>query len=509
MRVTLLLVSTVLLLHPLLAAGGEAQGNLAVRPGLARAFERDPWLQDYAQLKARLEQSYANLAWFASPQGGVDLPALDRRTKRSLLAAENEEDAKAALLSFIAGFHDGHLARVETLLPATGPAADPPAPEWDRLTAVDGCAALGYAPVRSIPFSLPFETLNGTALESDGISRPFRAATLTSTRGRKIGIVRIARFREQDSPPSLCIQEWAAQKQSAGHINPDALKEKISTAWFRALADQLARFQKERVSAVIVDIGGNSGGNDTGDWATRLFTPREVHSARLYMCASSAAEGYFNEQLEELRRALEKHPGANPKAKAALGAAIARFEQRKAGLVARKCDMSWVWREQRPWNPAGTSRLVEAGFFSGEVGFLPPGDLGDEGLAARIYWAASVDPFRGAWSGPVYVLTDGRTASSAEMFAAVLRDHGIARIVGERTAGDGGGFMFTESPVELHHSRLRFRLPNCVRLRADGTNEVAGIKPDIPVLPLQGEGPRSRAARLLELVDLDLGPLGK
>jgi C-terminal processing protease CtpA/Prc len=168
--------------------------------------------------------------------------------------------------------------------------------------------------------------------------------------------------------------------------------------------------------------------------------------------------------------------------------------------------MSWVWREQRPWNPAGCSRLVEAGFFSGQVDYLPAGALGDGQLASKLYWAASVDPFRGSWSGPVYVLTDGKTASSAEMFSAVLRDNGIAKIVGGPTAGDGGGFMYHEAPIELPHSHFRFQMPNCIRLRADGSNEVAGIQPDLPVLPVQGESPRARAARLLEAIDDDLRP---
>jgi hypothetical protein len=464
-------------------------------------------MRDYALLKAGLERSYANLAWFASPQGGIDLPALDRRTIRSLRTAENDEDAKAAILGFIAGFHDGHLARVESLQAAAEPPAAPAKPTWDKLSAADGCAALGYAPVRSIPFSLPFEALSGSTLESDGLSRPFRAYTWISARGTTFGIVRIPRFREQDSPPSICIQEWTAQQQTTGHIDLDRLNENVSKAWFQALADQLARFKREQVSAVIVDIGGNSGGNDTGDWATRLFTPRAVRSAPLWMSASPAAEGYFDEQLDELRRALEAHPGAAATTRAALQAARAGFERRKASIGARKCEMSWVWREQRLWNPAGRSRLVEAGYFSGQLDYLPAGSMEDVELAAKLYWAAAVDPFRGAWSGPVYVLTDGKTASSAEMFTAVLRDNGIARIVGAPTAGDGGGFMFSEAPLELPHSHLRFQMPNCVRLRADGTNEVAGIQPDLPILPRQGESPKARAARLLNAIEDDLRPL--
>jgi hypothetical protein len=48
------------------------------------SFDRNSWLQDYAALKQALEKRYSNLAWFASPEGGVDLPALDRRTLAAL-----------------------------------------------------------------------------------------------------------------------------------------------------------------------------------------------------------------------------------------------------------------------------------------------------------------------------------------------------------------------------------------------------------------------------------------
>ena len=47
---------------------------------------------------------------------------------------------------------------------------------------------------------------------------------------------------------------------------------------------------------MIVDVGGNSGGNDSGDWTVRMFTSGEVHSARL-LIVTSLANLYFDEQL--------------------------------------------------------------------------------------------------------------------------------------------------------------------------------------------------------------------
>src|SRR5512147_1050853 len=78
----------------------------------APAFDRQTWLDDYTSLRAHLERSYANLLWFASPAGGVDLPALHARTLSALKAAPNEAAAEAAIESFVNGFGDGHFSRL-------------------------------------------------------------------------------------------------------------------------------------------------------------------------------------------------------------------------------------------------------------------------------------------------------------------------------------------------------------------------------------------------------------
>ena len=140
---------------------------------------------------------------------------------------------------------------------------------------------------------------------------------------------------------------------------------------------------------------------------------------------------------------------------------------------------------------------------AGQLDYLAPGSLATD-AAAALYWPSIADSMRGAWNGPVYLLTDSGTASAAEMFAALMRDRGIARTVGVRTLGLGCGSMVDNAPFTLPHSHLSFRIPNCVRLRADGSDEVAGIAPDLPVLPAAKESARARAARVLTVVNLDL-----
>jgi hypothetical protein len=85
-----------------------------------------------------------------------------------------------------------------------------------------------------------------------------------------------------------------------------------------------------------------------------------------------------------------------------------------------------------------------------------------------------------------------------------VQDNRIGKTVGAPTGGDGCGFMGGEQPKTLAHSRMRLRMPDCLRLRADGRDEVAGVAPDLPVLATEGEDARQRAERVLQAVAADL-----
>ena len=467
----LLLLAAILTLNPAASEAGS--------------FDRKAWREDYSTLKHELEQSYSHLAWAASPASGVDLPALDRRTRLALDAARSDADAAAALASFVAAFHDGHFAPTVTAAPNGGDPEPPPrAADTDAIAA---CAAAGYSPATRVAFSLPFESLNGFRMESDGISRAFRSGTIVLGEHR-VGLVRIPRFRPAEYP-ALCLATWPAL-------------DEMDAAWLKALADRLAAFRTEHVDAVLVDVGGDGGGNDVGEWAPRLFTSSDVHSAPLLMHAGPLGAKYLDEQLQGLNDALAAHRG-DTQVEAALRPAIDAFERRRRESLQKPCDLSWVWREQRRFDPAKCSGLIDAGFASGAVDYLAPGTLAAD-AASALYWPSITDSMRGAWSGPVYLLTDSGTASAAEMFAALMRDSGIARTVGVRTLGLGCGWMVETAPFTLPHSQLSFRIPNCVRLRADGSDEVAGIAADLPVLPAARESPRARAARVLNVVNRDL-----
>jgi hypothetical protein len=479
-----------------MAAFGAPLGSRAAAPENPQpGFDLAGWSADYAYLKSQLEQSYSNLAWFASPQGGVDLPALDRRTKAVLAQAQSDAEAHLAIRDFVLSLHDGHFSELPLLEPASADtAAEPPKRDLSHDGARDACAALGYADKSQVAFSLPFESLTHFKLETDGVSSAFRAGLLTWN-GARIGLVRIKNFSMRQYP-SACERTWStsSQRDRSGSEFDDL----VTDTWFATLAQQLRRFRTERVDILLVDIGSNSGGNDSGEWTPRLLSAKPVRSAHLLMSAAPVAQTYFDEEIAAIKTAQAADPTQALQAKAR--ESLAFFAAAAEELANRHCDMSWVWQEQRPFDPAGCSRLIDVGFASGALAAMAPADYRDRRAAQKIYWPAAVDPWRAAWTGRVYVMTNATSYSAAEMFAAVMQDNAIAKTVGVRTGGDGCGFMEDTPPVVLPHSHLRFRMPNCVRLRADGSSEVAGIAPDLPIAAMDGESPRARAARLLSTV---------
>src|SRR5262249_1354599 len=79
--------------------------------------------------------------------------------------ARTDADGAAALVSFVAAFHDGHFAPTTTP-EASGAGPEPPQRAEDT-DASAACAAAGYSPATRIAFSLPFEWLSGVRMDSE------------------------------------------------------------------------------------------------------------------------------------------------------------------------------------------------------------------------------------------------------------------------------------------------------------------------------------------------------
>lgn len=464
-------------------------------------FNRAEWQQDYAQLKGELAARYTNLAWKGSGAGGVDLPALDHDTIVALASATNATQAANAIRAFIDGFHDGHLSELPYLAEAATPSTEPAKAMLDPAEPVAGCAALGNASTGPVAFSLPLEGLPGFRLLSDGLASTFRTGVVTRS-GVTLGVLRIQNFRAR-AFPMACIHAWADLRQAGAPITADTVRKATRLRWFQDMAAAMNTLRQAGATVLVTDVGNDSGGDDSGDWAARLFTARPVGSAQLMMADAPVSARYFAEEIDDLDAALTT--ARSQDAKAALGEARSFFNRQTAAIGQQRCDLSWVWREQRAWSLTNCNRLIAGGYAGGYSAGLPRDAYRDEKTATALSSASTVQSYYGQWTGPAYVLADKRSYSSAEMFAAVMQDNRIAKTVGDRTGGDGCGFMTEGNPIVLHHSRLRFRVPNCMRLRADGTNEEAGISPDLPVLPSEGESDRARGERALQVIARDAG----
>ena len=474
--------------------------TLTVFTAQARGYDAVAWQRDYAQLKKTLEQDYANLAWFASPEGGVNLPRLDRLTRQSLQAARSDGEARQAIENFVSAFKDGHLSVLPDQAAPTGVARTVAAKPFDAADPAAACAALGFLPTARVAFSLPLESLPNFQLMGDGLATVYRAGLATTASGQKIGVIRIQNFTNRAFPAN-CPQGLASLKAKGETIDEKSLRDEADHRWFAGLAEQIAALKAAGMTTLLIDVGGNGGGNDSGDLFPRLLTDQPVRSSRLRMAASAAASAYADEKLAGLDTALKASP--NAEAHEALTRAREFFVQAKA-QAQQPCDMAWVWTQQQPWTGKGCKRLVDVGYAGGFAPTLSRGAFGDQNIAYRLSYPSSADDLWAMWTGPLYVLTDGRTYSSAEMFTAVVQDNHLGKTVGAKTGGCGCGFMNGDKPKVLGHSRIRLRMPDCMRLRADGRDEMAGVAPDLPVLATEGEDSRQQAERVLETVAADM-----
>ena len=142
--------------------------------------------------------------------------------------------------------------------------------------------------------------------------------------------------------------------------------------------------------------------------------------------------------------------------------------RREARIVGPACDRSAVWR--------------------GEAAPCPVFEV-DSGERATLQGD-------GTWRGPLVILADRGTGSAAEDFVAWLQQNKAATVLGDRTAGAGCGYAGDVEPTRLSVVPIDIWMPNCARLLDDGTNEVEGIAPDVP-LPMGDDADPAVQARAL------------
>jgi C-terminal processing protease CtpA/Prc len=95
---------------------------------------------------------------------------------------------------------------------------------------------------------------------------------------------------------------------------------------------------------------------------------------------------------------------------------------------------------------------------------------------------------------------DENTASAAECFAAMFADSGAASVLGSLTRGAGFGYTKRGIRTILKNSGAEVKIPDGVRFRCDGKNEVEGITPGLLVPWHANDSACQRAARVLTIL---------
>jgi hypothetical protein len=445
------------------------------------AFDAAGWVADLEQVRQEMASRYANLEWAVSEREAPLGPMFSAGGQR-LAAARSDAEAREVFERLERYLGDGH---VDFVWPRPGvsaagsPASAGPSP-------ASPCETLGYrgdsrdggAVAQRLPGYRPLEGDSGFP------------AGLVEVDGRTVGVVRIALFSPQ-AHPAACAAALAELMPARGPCDEACVDRLWKLSVDRVTADfssRLRALEAAGATTLLVDIAGNGGGTEWVEAVARTVTPVRLRSARLGFVRHPHWVEAFADGERRMREAAEGQPAEDR----------ARLERYAAAYAAaraeaeRPCDPAPLFEGRRPdceWLGRGDI------YSTGPVAEFDPAIVGKP-WAKEVFTPLHFAFEPGVWKGPLVVLVDGGTASASEEFAAMLQDNGAAVILGSPTRGSGCGFTRGGLDTVLRHSGATLRLPDCARFRADGSNEVSGIDPDVLIGFRENDGPGRRAIRL-------------
>jgi hypothetical protein len=460
-------------------------------------FKTDGWLADFAQLKQEISVHYANLEWAVEARG-LDLKQLSERTESRLHQASNAGEAQAAVESFLNAFGDGHLEVQwrRNSANTSSSTVDSPAVNQPPL-----CQRLRFQS-QEIAGRIDFSRLSGFREIKNEDSKYFAIGVLRFPNNKEIGVIRIALF-SQSLFPDLC--EQAATGLGLTKDSPcdeeceDRVERKSGDLLTAALGRQIEVLRRnKKMSALLVDITGNGGGTNWAEPAARSFTPKPLRSPRQQFIRHEHWTKQFHRRLEIIEADLRQPSVSNRvilnQASGVLRQAI--MESQKS------CRREAIWENQKL-----NCSLVAAEpslYPQSVLPYATPGSLPDTPSNRYLFYPSRYKYREGVYAGRLMILADRGTWSSAEYFAAMLRDNNAATIIGEPTGGAGCGYTNGGIPIFLKNTGAKVKIPDCVRLRADGSNEVAGITPDM-LVPWRANDTRfQRANRVFDVLAKNL-----
>lgn len=471
-----------------LSSAGETYGQ---------TIKTNAWLEDFAQLKREMSDHYANLEW-AIEHRDLDLKQLSERTETRLRQARTDPQAQAAIESFLSEFGDGHL---EIEWARNG--GDTPAQHVGSRPAKQPslCERLGYQSQDVNP-RLVFSRLKDFREVKTEDSRYFPVGVLSLPGGENVGVIRIHLFSEYMFP-DLC--EKAASEAGLSSESPcddecdDRIERTAANLLTAAFARQITTLKRSKIGVLMVDITGNGGGTNWVEPAARTLTAKPLRSPR----QAFIRHQHWTRQLRARLATVEADARqASPPHRDVLLRAAETLRQAMQETQ-HPCARESVWENQKP----GCSLLVTAPqlYPQSVLPYAKPGSLPHTPASRYIFYPSRYAYSEGLYTGQLLVLVDRGTASSAEYFTAMLRDNRAATVIGEPTVGAGCGYTNRGIPTVLRTSGARVKIPDCVRVRADGSNEVAGITPDVLIPWRRNDSLYQKVKRVFDVLPQTLG----
>ena len=422
----------------------------------AEKWDAAPWLADVEVMHQAFATKYANRMWLEE-QRAIPVDALFAFLSRQIESAGSDAEARAILDRVMWQIGDGHVTI-----------------DWDRADHAAASPAPASAPkdAESLCRSIGFANRHG----SRGVAAALRgykplgqkgllAAGTVERNGTRLGVIRIPVF-EAEAFPETCEAAVAAQRVLLDRPCDDDCQGEIVGAAYAALTadleDRLRALRAAGATTLLVDITDNGGGSEWAEAVARTLTPKRLRSERHGFVRGPHWAKIWGDLAARLR-GWAKTAGPDDRAKLTAWATQADAAQH---IAQTSCDPR-----------TGCEWLGKAGYATGLVGDAGPDDI-DGPWEAYIFSPGQHPYHEGVWDGPVIVLVDQETWSAAEEFAALLQDNQAATIVGARTGGAGCGHTWGGTPTRLERIGATLELPDCVRFRADGSNEVSGVIPD-------------------------------
>lgn len=453
-------------------------GLLAATTAHAERWSPQPWLADLEQIRQAFDTKYSNRDWLLRDRE-YDLAAMFERNAKRLREAGSDAEARAILDRMIRNLGDGHVVLV---WPSPTDTAIAPS--------TDVCTRLGYsANQSSLGLGPALSRFQRVGSESDAFP-----AGLINVQGTRVGVLRINIFVPHWTP-QFCQSALTELKIPADQTCDAQCEDAILTRAYEkltnSLQDQIRALQAAGAKQLLVDITSNGGGSEWVEAAARAVSPRPLQSSQQGFVRGEHWARYWRELANKLRAAAKTASRADRTRLLAWAA--------EADSARQAAEKSCVGQPDCEW-------IVRTGFATGLVGSAPAGTFEGKAWGVDVF-SPSQYPYRDSvWHAPVIVLVDDRTGSAAEEFATLLQDNRAGIIMGARTAGAGCGYTNGGTPTTLANSRAVLRLPDCVRFRADGSNETDGVIPDVLVGMRAQDGSRFKAklieAKLPEAVQL-------